>query len=991
MRKVLQGSSDPAITPELTTLQSAFDLSNSSLNEHARAKAPAAIGSAHADSAPAMLSTPLIPSVFVRDTLITQGDSGDNTLVYNRNEAGQIFVNGGADPIVGGTPTVSNTTSIQATGGAGDDVISVDETNGAMPAVQFFGGTGNDTLTGGSGADLLFGQGDNDTLFGKGGSDQLFGGVGDDVLVGGAGQDFMFGEAGNDRMIWNPGDGSDLMEGGDGIDTAEVNGGGGAEVFTVISSGTRVRFDRLDPAPFSLDIGSTENLVVNMNDGDDSFAATGNLAALISITVDGGAGNDTILGSNGADLLIGGDGDDFIDGQQGSDTVFLGAGNDVFQWDPGDGSDRVEGEEGTDTMIFNGSAGSETFDASANGARLRFTRDIANVVMDADGMEVIELNALGGADTINVHDLTGTSVTEVAINLAGTLNGTTGDSASDTVFAKGRNEDDVIQVTGNGTSLSVTGLSAALSISNVEAANDTLVIEALGGDDTIVATDVAAGVARLTLVGGSGDDRMFGSQGADSFLGGQGDDFVLGDGGDDIAILGAGDDLFQWDAGDGNDYIDGQDGFDELRFNGSAAAEQIDVLANGSSAVLLRNVDSVRMDLNNVEQLTINTLDGEDNVIIGDLSGTAVEAIGIDLASPAGFGNTPDGQLDTVTRHATNAGDQITILSAGDTVAVTGLSADLAVDHADATDRLIIDGLGGDDVIDASGLKAGHIGLTINGGLGADLITGSAGDDLFNGGDGADTVWMGAGNDTFVWNVGDDNDVLEGQAGTDTLIFNANNVSENIDIFANGSRAIFFRDVANVMMDLNEVERINFNALGGADTIRIGDLTGTDVTEININLAGANGTGDGAVDTIILQGTPGDDVIFVVGDNGQVTVLGLHAQINITGFESANDRIIINTLAGDDVVDATSLTAQSIQLMADGGAGNDILLGGDGNDVLIGGDGDDVLIGGPGLDVLNGGNGDDIEIQLVDDDDDILIQDFASLASSAHYQSDYLM
>ena len=71
-----------------------------------------------------------------------------------------------------------------------------------------------------------------------------------------------------------------------------------------------------------------------MNGGDDQFSATGNLAALIQITVDGGAGNDTILGSNGIDLLLGGEGNDFIDGQQGNDSAFMGAGDDVFQWDP---------------------------------------------------------------------------------------------------------------------------------------------------------------------------------------------------------------------------------------------------------------------------------------------------------------------------------------------------------------------------------------------------------------------------------------------------------------------------------------------------------------------------------------------------------------------------------------------------------------------------------------------------------------------------------
>ena len=226
--------------------------------------------------------------------------------------------------------------------------------------------------------------------------------------------DQMFGEAGNDRMIWNPGDDTDLAEGGDGIDTAEVNGGNGAEMFTVTANGLRVRFDRIDPAPFSIDIGTTENLVLNMNGGDDTFSATGDLAGLnFSVTVDGGTGNDTILGSNGADLLLGGDDNDFIDGQQGSDRAFLGAGDDVFQWDPGDGSDTVEGGDGTDTLLFNGSAGDETFAVSANGGRALFTRNLGNIVMDLNDVESIGVNALGGADRITVNDLTGTDVIAV--------------------------------------------------------------------------------------------------------------------------------------------------------------------------------------------------------------------------------------------------------------------------------------------------------------------------------------------------------------------------------------------------------------------------------------------------------------------------------------------------------------------------------------------------------------------------------------------------
>src|SRR4029077_17571686 len=147
----------------------------------------------------------------------------------------------------------------------------------------------------------------------------------------------------------------------------------------------------------------------------------------------------------------------------------------------------------------------------------------------------------------------------------------------------------------------------------------------------------------------------------------------------------------------------------------------------------------------------------------------------------------------------------------------------------------------------------------------------------------ADVPLMGDGDDTFVWNPGDDNDTIEGQDGADTMQFNGANINEKIDIAANGSRLRFTRDVAAITMDADGVERVNFNALGGADTITVNDLTGTAVTEVNVNLAGTlNGIGgDGAADSVIVSGTAGDDAIQVFGDVSGLSVLGLTAQINI--------------------------------------------------------------------------------------------------------------
>ena len=365
------------------------------------------------------------------------GDDDGNRIVTSRDPAGDILINGGSVSVTGGRPTVNNTTQIEIFGQAGNDTITADESNGALPPMLVFAGDGNDKITGGSSNDMLFGQAGNDTINGGGGNDLLFGGDGNDVLTGGAGNDQVFGEAGNDTMIWNPGDGTDLFEGGDGNDTALVNGGNGAETFAITANGTRVRFDRISPAPFSLDIGTTENLVLHAGGGDDVITAGNGLANLIQLTLDGGDGNDTITGGDGNDILIGGAGNDVVTGGRSNDNAQLGSGDDTFIWNPGDGSDTVDGGSGQDRLLFNGANVNEKIDISANGSHVRFFRDVGNVTMDLNSIEEIDFNALGGADNITVNDLTGTGVKQVAIDLGGIPGGSVGDGLADVVTLNG--------------------------------------------------------------------------------------------------------------------------------------------------------------------------------------------------------------------------------------------------------------------------------------------------------------------------------------------------------------------------------------------------------------------------------------------------------------------------------------------------------------------------------------------------------------------------
>ncbi len=905
----------------------------------------------------AAAAQPVAPSLtgtFSNGTLSVFDDNFSHDTVVSRDAAGRLLLNGGAVSVTGGTPTVANTSLISIFGQGGDDTIVIDESNGAMPRAQIFGGGGNDNLISGSGNDMLFGQAGNDTLLGKGGNDLLFGGEGNDTLTGGDGDDQMFGEGGNDRMIWNPGDDSDLMEGGAGTDTAEMNGGNGSETFTVTANGTRVRLDRIDPAPFALDIGTTENLVVNLNGGDDSFTAGNGLGALIQLTVDGGSGNDTITGGDGNDTLLGGDGNDLLNGGRGNDLAFLGAGDDGFVWNPGDGSDIVEGQAGDDRMLFNGANVAERIDISANGGRARFTRDIANIVMDLNDVERIEFKALGGADTVTVGDLGGTDVQRVLVDLSATGGG--GDGAADSVIANGGGAADNVTVLGSGSSVSVLGLAAQIDVTGSEGPNDALVIQALGGDDTINASALADSVVRLTIDGGSGNDTIVGSTAADTLIGGDGNDLVTGGRGNDLALLGAGDDRFVWNPGEGSDTVEGQAGLDTMAFNGANIAENMDISANGTRLRLFRDVGNVTMDNNGVEQIDLRAFGGTDHVTVGDLAGTDASLIAVDLGGA-------DAALDTLSVAGTAGGETLVVSGGGTAGSVGGLAATVQVAGADAGDQLIVNAQAGDDVINAGTFAAGPLQLVLNGGDGNDLVVGSAGGDLVNGGRGNDTALMGGGDDVFVWNPGDGSDIVEGQSGFDTMRFNGANISELIDISANGGRVRFTRDVAAITMDTNDVERIDFQALGGADRIFVHDLSGTDAQEIHLDLGATGGTGDGSADSITIDGTAGDDVIQVVRVGSGVQVLGLGAAVFIDNFEAGLDRLFINGLAGDDVIEASGLTAGSIALTADGGDGNDILIGGDGDDVLLGGNGDDILIGGPGNDVLDGGAGDNVVIQ----------------------------
>jgi len=295
------------------------------------------------------------------------------------------------------------------------------------------------------------------------------------------------------------------------------------------------------------------------------------------VSLSGGAGVDTLTGSELGDVIKGG---------VGNDVMFGGAGNDVFTWVPGEGSDTIQGGTGNDVLGFVGSAQAEAFALTADGAGFEFTRDVGSIVMDLEGIESIELSSLGGNNTVTLNDLTG---------------------VADLVS--------VVLVLGDGDDA----------------------VNASAQTNPAVRMEVFAGPGNDTLIGSPQPDTFHGEEGNDSIAGlggidvidgGDGDDSITGGPGNETQLGGAGNDSFVWNPGDGSDGLVGEAGIDTMIFNGSAGNEIFAITAQGAGFQFTRDVGSIVMNATGVEALTLNALAGDDRVTTVPLAGTFQNLIG---------------------------------------------------------------------------------------------------------------------------------------------------------------------------------------------------------------------------------------------------------------------------------------------------------------------------------------------------------------------------
>ena len=233
----------------------------------------------HAALEPLEIRRLLSASLTSAGQLIVTGDPvNPNTITVGLDAAGtSVDVSVNTDPVE--SFTAASVNKVIIVGGAGDDTITIDQSNNPFTIpTKIFGGPGNDTITGGNEDDYIGGGSGADSINSGSGNDTVVGGNGGDMLTCGTGNDSLFGGPGADTLV--AGSGTDLLKGGLGADSLE--GGTGTD------------------------------------------------------TLFGGGGHNVLLGGSGNSFLLGGAGANTIQGGTGSDTLCGTGGNDQFM--PGAGS-----------------------------------------------------------------------------------------------------------------------------------------------------------------------------------------------------------------------------------------------------------------------------------------------------------------------------------------------------------------------------------------------------------------------------------------------------------------------------------------------------------------------------------------------------------------------------------------------------------------------------------------------------------------------------
>jgi hypothetical protein len=285
-------------------------------------------------------------------TLFVLGTPGDDQIAL-RLKAGDpdvLEVAEGADGSADFSRHIEPVSAIVVDAGAGNDIVRIDDSNGAFTnsiPTTIAGGSGDDALFGGSGAERFLGGSGNDRVDGNGGNDIADLGAGDD-----------------DTFVWDPGDGSDTIEGGDGRnDTMIFNGAAANDQVRLSASGSHLTFFR-NPGTITMNTHGVEQVDFNALGGSDLVTVddlAGTDVAAVLVDLAGALGGTSADGQPDRVVVDGTNGDDTftVDGDEGGireSATGLGAPVEILHADAESDGLEIDSLSGLDTLDSGGLA-----------------------------------------------------------------------------------------------------------------------------------------------------------------------------------------------------------------------------------------------------------------------------------------------------------------------------------------------------------------------------------------------------------------------------------------------------------------------------------------------------------------------------------------------------------------------------------------------------------------------------------------------------------
>ena len=850
-----------------------------------------------------------------------------------------------------------------ATGGSGSDTITGNLLNNRLD-----GGTGNDLISGGNG---------DDTLIAGGGNDTLDGGVGvDSVVFSGAWSSYSFSSSGNQEFTFiNSLTGSDILR--------------NFENF-IFSDATKSLNELLGtpptPALPAVSISATSASLAEGHSGTTAYTFTVSLNTTSATmqTIDWSVTGFGSASANTDDFLATSGTVTFQPGETAKTLQILVSGDSAF-----------ESNEGFTVTLSNPSAGLILGTQTANGTILNddflASEDDYPLATNTSGVLSINGAELSGSiekmydgDLFKVSLIAGTTYVFNLNKVGGDLNpylelfnpSLLGVAFNDNANSATTNSQIIYTAPATGTYY--------LAAWDYSSATGTYSIKATTFKGQILNGDSGAN----TLTGTVGDDSLFGLEGNDTLNGDAGADLLDGGGGLDSLTGGNGDDTYVIDHA-----LD--------KVTETATTGGIDLVKSSINYTLGNNVEKLVLTetahTRGVGNTLANTLIGNagDNLLNGKAGidsmdgGDGSDIFQIDLAADHAVAEISDkgsSGIDEI-RFATTVAGTLNLFA-----------GDVGIERA-------VIGTG----VNPSAITTGTVALNINasamitpltmiGNSGANILTGTAFDDVLDGGVGNDQLIGGAGDDQLNGGVGNDLYIInasshhvEGEisdsSGSDELRFASTIAGETLKIFASdiGLERIVIGTGSAATAVSTAVVALNIDAsLATYGLALVGNSGNNDLlgTAFMDNISGGagndaieggagNDTLNGGIGIDTLTGGMGDDLYIIDSASDQIiedanlVVNGIDSVQTSVGYslpENVENLTLTSTAAtfgaGNEAVNI--LTGNNAVNTLTGNGGNDTLWGLSGNDVLNGGSDNDVLVGGAGNDELTGGDGADI-------------------------------